>query len=67
MNIMEKKLNSLFDYQRFAGNDRLSAMIKAAESGSGGRELSEDDLAFVNAAGEFEVKPNALEALRQKP
>ena len=53
---MSGTLNKLFDYQKFAGNERLGKMIKATESRMGGMsrmgsELSDDDLTMVNAAG----------------
>lgn len=47
---MERKLKKLFDYQKFARNPRLEAMLAQAE----GRctALSDDDLSIVSAAGE---------------
>ena len=50
---MESKLKSLFDYQRFEKNPRLAKLIAETESRVAARELSDDDLEFVNAAGEF--------------
>lgn len=47
---MEKKLKALFDYQRFEKNERLGKIIKETESRYE-RELSDDDLSLVNAAG----------------
>lgn len=49
------RLHQLFDYQKFENNPRLASMIQATESrylkkGSR-RELDEDDLFLVNAAG----------------
>lgn len=49
----EQKLKKLFDYQRFAKNPRLEQMINAAEGAV--TELSDEDLFFVNAAGEPEM------------
>ena len=49
---MEKKLKALFDYQRFEGNAALAALIRETEQREAVRELSEDELAFVNAAGD---------------
>ena len=46
----EQKLKKLFDFQKFEKNQKLSKMIKEAESG--GIKLSDEDLSFVNAAGE---------------
>lgn len=51
---MERKLRTLFDYQRFSPNRRLAGMIDDVErryAGMGGLELSDDDLDFVAAAG----------------
>lgn len=47
---MDEKLKKMFDYQRFRGNERLSAMMQET------RErypavLSEEELGLVNAAG----------------
>lgn len=52
---MQKTLSALFDFQRFAGNARLETLI--AEGGGGG-ELEDDDLTWVNAAGEIAAQPN---------
>ena len=49
---MENKLRKIFDYQRFEGNGRLEKLISETESRYA-NALSDDDLAFVNAAGEF--------------
>lgn len=48
---MEKKLKKLFDYQRFEQNDKLEKLIHETESRYA-KGLSDDDLSFVNAAGE---------------
>ncbi len=50
---MEKKLKALFDFQRFAGDPRLSRLIEETEERSE-KELSDDDLSLVSAAGEPE-------------
>lgn len=57
---MERILQALFDYQRFADNERLAAVIRETESVPCG-PLSDDDLELVNAAGELSapVRPNA--------
>ena len=47
----ESKLSKLFDYQRFEGNKRLQTLINAAETRFS-NALSDDDLEWVNAAGE---------------
>lgn len=49
--MMEKKLNQLFDYHRFARNSRLEAMITDVENRYE-NALSDDDLDLVCAAGE---------------
>ena len=49
---MEKKLKSLFEYQRFEKNEKLEKLISQTESRFE-RELSEDDLFLVNAAGDY--------------
>lgn len=50
--MMEKKLKRLFDYQRFERNEHLEKLISKTESRA--RELSDEDLSFVNAAGATE-------------
>lgn len=50
--IMDKILRVLFDYQQFANHERLAAVIR--QSASEYRvPLADDDLEFVNAAGEI--------------
>ena len=49
---MYDRLRELFDYQRFAGNKRLAALIERAE-GVQSKSLSDDDLEYVNAAGDI--------------
>ena len=51
---MENKLKKLFDYQRFEQNDKLEKLIHETESRYA-RELSDEDLSLVNAAGEPEA------------
>lgn len=51
---MEKKLKQLFDYQKFARNPRLDAMLMEAEGRC--NALDDDDLGFVSAAGELMVE-----------
>lgn len=48
---MEKKLSQLFDYQRFDPSSRLADLIRKTESRQK-RELSDDELLYVNAAGD---------------
>lgn len=54
---MSKTLKRLFDFQKFEGNSALEAMIKDTETRYGLRggmqELSDDDLMFLNAAGDL--------------
>lgn len=52
---MEKKLKSLFEFQRFAGNDRIAKMIEETNNRYAA-ELSDDDIALVNAAGDLPGK-----------
>lgn len=47
---MEKKLKDLLDYQTFENNSHLSKIIKQTERGFA-KELQDEELAFVNAAG----------------
>ena len=47
----QKELTALFDYQRFAGNERLQALIADTENRCL-HALSDDDLEWVSAAGE---------------
>ena len=49
---MRNIVKDLFDFQRFTANKHLSALITETES-KYSRELSDDDLAFVNAAGDM--------------
>ena len=48
---MEKTLKALMDYQKFAGNSDLQAVIDAAHSRYAVRELSPDEMEWVSAAG----------------
>lgn len=48
---MDRILRVLFDYQQFANNERLASVIGQAASGYC-MPLADDDLEFVNAAGE---------------
>ena len=54
---MEKRLSKLFDYQKFAGNPRLQAVIDSVHKRP--RELSMDEAEFVTAAYAPYGKPNA--------
>ena len=48
---MEKKLSRLFDYQKFAENSELADVIADVDSRYQAKELSDDDLINVAAAG----------------
>ena len=59
MKFMENKLKALFDFQKFEGNADLQQVIDSVHSRysasgnrSGRRELSLDDMEWVNAAGQ---------------
>lgn len=51
---MENKLKSMFEFQRFNQNSRLAKMIEDTEA-KYGTALSDEDLDFVAAAGEFDI------------
>ena len=52
---MEKKISKLFDYQKFAGNPRLQAVIDSVHGQH--RQLSMDEAELVTAAYAPYVKP----------
>ena len=55
---MEKKLKSLFDFQKFDGNSELADMIAATEKRfSKNQQLSDEDLSWISAAGTGIVDP----------
>ena len=54
---MDKKLKMLFDYQRFEKNQRLEELIRETESRYA-KELSEEELSLVSAAGEIKEEQN---------
>ncbi len=56
---MENRLAKLFDYQKFAGNQRLQAAIDSVRKSP--RELSLDDVELVMAAYAPYVKANTDE------
>jgi len=49
---MENKLKALFDYQKFEGNPALQSVIDSVHSRYAVRELSLDEMEWINAAGE---------------
>lgn len=51
---MEKKLKSLFEFQRFEKNSQLEALIADTHARSA-QALSDDALDFVNAAGDVDA------------
>ena len=51
---MDRKLKMLFDYQRFEKNQRLEELIRETESRYA-KDLSDEELGYVNAAGEVEM------------
>lgn len=57
---MEKKLKSLFEFQRFENNLRLKSLIEETEKRAA-QALSDDDLWMVNAAGAPDLPESELE------
>ncbi len=54
---MDRKLKSLFDYQKFQRNTKLEQLIADIESRYS-RELGDDEISGVSAAGEgFQKTP----------
>ncbi|MBO4914411.1 MAG: hypothetical protein J5449_04315 [Oscillospiraceae bacterium] len=47
----EQRLRQIFDYQRFERNARLQTVIDAAHDYAASRELDDDELGLVSAAG----------------
>ena len=60
---MENKLKQLFDYQRFENSPRLEKLIQETQLRQA-QALSDDDLAFLAAAGEL---PPAEQPTRLPP
>ena len=63
---MEKKLNKLFDYQRFEKNEKLEKLIRETESRYA-NALSEDELSLVSAAGGFTMNPGTISGNKATP
>lgn len=62
-------LKDLFDFQRFANNEKLNALIQDTQSRLPS-SLSEEELSFVNAAGVPEImgyKEDQVHALSNRP
>lgn len=60
--MMEQRLRSIFEYQRFENNSRLSVMLSDALGRydfNGEGELSDDDASLLNAAGSIVSDPKA--------
>ena len=55
--MMEKKLQQLFDFQKFEENAELAKIIDSVHARYGRRKLSLDELEYVNAAGTSEYLP----------
>ena len=49
--MIESKLNQAFDLHRFAPNQRLQRVIDRTHARMAARELSDEELDFVAAAG----------------
>jgi hypothetical protein len=58
--MMERRLASLFDFQRFAQNPVLQSMIDRSESRYGIYELADNDLADLAAAGDPALSTKTL-------
>ena len=52
----EKLLFQAFDLQKFSPNARLQAVIDATHARTEGRELSDDELDMVAAAGTIDAE-----------
>ncbi len=52
----ENELFAAFDFQRFSGNERLQAVIDASHKRRLPRELTDEELDLVAAAGTPEQK-----------
>ncbi len=57
---MKNTLVNLFDFQKFAQNSRLSELILQTEAKYSIKELSDDELEFVNAAGDINAQNSLL-------
>lgn len=60
---MERKLKSLFEFQKFEANPALQSVIDSVHSRYMKRELGPDDMEWVNAAG----TPNARPVKKDNP
>ena len=55
---MERKLSKLFDFQNYERNTSLQSVIDSVHKRYAIRELDEEDLFYVAAAGVPEVQQN---------
>ncbi len=55
---MERKLKTLFDFQKFEGNSALQSVIDSVHSRYAVRELNMDEMEWVNAAGSTVARPD---------
>ena len=53
---IEKKLRSLFDFQKYEGNPALQQVIDSVHARHSARELSLEELEWVAAAGTPDMK-----------
>ena len=63
---MERKLTTLFDYQKFEGNEDLGLLIDSVHARYGMRELSMEDMELVNAAGVTDLPENKRKKEQEK-
>ena len=63
----EKRLFQAFDFQRIEENARLKAVIDASHRRMSARELSDDELDLVAAAGTPEAMINSPKPKGKKP
>ncbi len=52
---MERKLQAMFDYQKFENNSALQQVIDSVHARLGMRELSLNEMEWVSAAGSPEI------------
>ena len=66
---MESKLKKLFDFQKFEGNSDLQSVIDSVHSrySSSARELSLDEMSWVNAAGQPEMNLVKKDTEKKQP
>ena len=66
---MENRLKKLFDFQKFEGNSDLQSVIDSVHShySSSARELSLDEMSWVNAAGQPEMNLVKKDTEKKQP